>query len=747
MQRRIYILLQLVALLYYTSLNESTICDIDLSLTVTLSGHTATVESIAISPDSKTIVSGSFDNTIKTWDLVNGGTALKNFTGHSGWVNSVAISPDNKYILSGSFDQTIKKWDLVNGGAALTNFTGHSDIIDVVAISPDNEYLVSSSADQTIKTWDLANGVGFLNISSLSFPTPICITPDSKYLVSGSTDKIIRIYDLANGGAPLKKLTGHSNWITSLATSPDNKYLFSGSSDNLIKIWDLMNGGAALTTLIGHEATVTSIAISPDSKYIVPGSLDMTIKIWDLDINGKNSPLITLKGHKDNVNSVAISPDSRYIVSGSSDKTIKIWHTMDQSNSFQECWFKTWKIVILITLIGLVLLGLLGYTKGKVMYITYINYRSSWRNGREENQRLQRIRKQEDQIRALIALNGHGIDDTQLQIIGSIENHIQRTLPNVLVPFDKIKLDGGLIAEGGYARVIKGTLGYNTTIAIKMIKFKISENTNDIERLQREWSILHSLNHPNIIKFMGISFYEGSLLILQEYCPLHLGQFIKEKGVYININLFLDILLPVIDTIAFLHDKNIVHRDLKPQNILVNEERNQCKICDLGMAQVLEGDEFLWTYRTYDQTGALGTPGYMPPEILDLKIGDHFSPKAWDVFSMAMIIYFMWTGQNPLARETNKNPFAIIENIKCGIRPSLPPNMPRSLIRVVHRMWDQDYTKRPDMGSKGEEESVYTMLSTLYERRVVDEYDEINSTLSIPLLTEERRRQEQMEEV
>ena len=51
------------------------------------------------------------------------------------------------------------------------------------------------------------------------------------------------------------------------------------------------------------------------------------------------------------------------------------------------------------------------------------------------------------------------------------------------------------------------------------------------------------------------------------------------------------------------------------------------------------------------------------------------------------------------------------------------------------------------MGSKAEEESVYTMLSTLYERRVVDEYDEINSTLSIPLLTEERRRQEQMEEV
>ena len=69
------------------------------------------MSSLVITPDGKCLVSGSWDNTIKIWDLPSGQLA-RILTGHEGWVNTVAVSPDGKYVASGSVDQTIRIWDL-----------------------------------------------------------------------------------------------------------------------------------------------------------------------------------------------------------------------------------------------------------------------------------------------------------------------------------------------------------------------------------------------------------------------------------------------------------------------------------------------------------------------------------------------------------------------------------------------------------------------------------------------------------
>ena len=77
-------------------------------------GHTKAVNSVAFSPDGKTIASGSYDNTIKLWDAASG-KELKTMFGHSNWVLSVSFSPDGKTIASGSWDGTVKLWDSVTG--------------------------------------------------------------------------------------------------------------------------------------------------------------------------------------------------------------------------------------------------------------------------------------------------------------------------------------------------------------------------------------------------------------------------------------------------------------------------------------------------------------------------------------------------------------------------------------------------------------------------------------------------------
>ena len=82
-------------------------------------GHSDRITSIAISPDGKTIVSGSLDRTLKIWDMQSG-ECLNTLEGHSNRIASIAISPNGKTIVSGSEDSTIKIWDMQSGECIYT---------------------------------------------------------------------------------------------------------------------------------------------------------------------------------------------------------------------------------------------------------------------------------------------------------------------------------------------------------------------------------------------------------------------------------------------------------------------------------------------------------------------------------------------------------------------------------------------------------------------------------------------------
>ncbi|MEG4089742.1 WD40 repeat domain-containing protein, partial [Microcoleus sp. Pol12B4] len=100
----------------------------------TLPGHSSFVNSLAISPDGKIMASGSWDKTIKIWNLETA-ELIGTLTGHSDRVNSVAISSDGKMLVSGSSDETIKFWNL-HSGDLLCTFPGHSMEVNSVAINP-----------------------------------------------------------------------------------------------------------------------------------------------------------------------------------------------------------------------------------------------------------------------------------------------------------------------------------------------------------------------------------------------------------------------------------------------------------------------------------------------------------------------------------------------------------------------------------------------------------------------------------
>ena len=289
------------------------------TLKQTLTGHTDSVIAVALSPDGKTLASGSADKTFKLWDAQTG--ALKQtLSGHSHGVHAIAYSPDGKQLATGSDDKTIKLWDAKTGALKQT-LTGHGNAVHTVAFSPDGETLASGSTDKTIKLWDAQTGElkQVLTGHDETVKT-VAFSPDEETLASGSDDKTIKLWDTETG-ALKQTLTGHGSGIHAVAFSPDGKTLASGSIDKTVKLWDTQTG-ALKQTLTGHTNGVHGIAYSPDGRTVASACMDKTIKLWDTQTGALKQ---TLTGHSDSVYAVAFSPDGKQLASGSTDKTIKLW--------------------------------------------------------------------------------------------------------------------------------------------------------------------------------------------------------------------------------------------------------------------------------------------------------------------------------------------------------------------------------------------------------------------------------------
>jgi serine/threonine protein kinase len=284
-----------------------------------LTGHSRYVTSVAFSPDSRTLASGSNDRTIKLWDVQSQGQ-IATLTGHSYYsVNSVAFSPDGRTLASGSY-KMIKLWD-VQSQREISTLTGHSDRVKSVVFSPNGRTLASGSYDKTIKLWDVQSQREISTLTGHSSNVmSVAFSPDGRTLASGSDDKTIKLWDVHSQGQ-IATLTGHSKTVYSVAFSPDGRTLASGSDDNTIKLWDVQSQGE-IATLTGHSSYVKSVAFSPDGGTLASGSGDTTIKLWDVQ---RHRQIATLIGHSNNVFSVAFSPDGRTLASGSEDNKIKLW--------------------------------------------------------------------------------------------------------------------------------------------------------------------------------------------------------------------------------------------------------------------------------------------------------------------------------------------------------------------------------------------------------------------------------------
>jgi WD40 repeat protein len=258
------------------------------------------------------------------WTLCQGG-ALATFRGHRGQVQSLAFSPDGRTLATaGSGERTVKLWD-VAARRVIVTLSGHTSPVEGVTFSPDGKSLATCSDDGTVQLWRLATRRPIATLRGhKGLALTVAFSPDGRTLASCGADRTVRLWNVASRQA-LTALKGHQGWVAGVAFSPDGQTLASGSRDTTVKLWDVATR-RNVATLRGHTGIVESVAFSPDGKSLASASQDGAVKLWDLTgrPRGASGPptqgsVVTLRGHSLEVFSVAFSPDGQTLASGGAD--------------------------------------------------------------------------------------------------------------------------------------------------------------------------------------------------------------------------------------------------------------------------------------------------------------------------------------------------------------------------------------------------------------------------------------------
>jgi hypothetical protein len=294
---------------------------------LTLTGHAGTVSTVAFSPNGKLIASGSYDRSVKIWE-VGSGLLLQTLSGEMEAVYAVGFEANGKRIVLGGKDGVITVRDVENGQRVVRplrpEVTYGWDVLPAVislAIAPDGVRVAAGNADSTLKIWNDNTGAMLRVLNGhTDAVTSVVYSPDGKTIISGSADGTVRTWDAENGQA-LRVLKGHAGPIFAVAISSDGGRIAAAGSGDAVLIWSAVNFQQQ-QRLATQLSAVNALAFTRDGKRLAVGGTDASIQIWDADAG---QLLHSLTGHSGSIHALAVSPDGRRLASGSEDRTVGIW--------------------------------------------------------------------------------------------------------------------------------------------------------------------------------------------------------------------------------------------------------------------------------------------------------------------------------------------------------------------------------------------------------------------------------------
>jgi WD40 repeat protein len=251
------------------------------SLVKILEGHEAGVSSVLFTPGDNTLISASFDGTIRLWDWRRG-LEIDTLVGHRRQINALAISADGATLVSGSSDRTVRVWDLeqrkikrlLKGlpfAAVRVSIDDNDDIFaetmhgDKFRWTPDNDLLIDETGASAIE-----------NQQRLTAQKPLAAISDA-IRAEVSEDGKLQLVD-SEKGSLLRVLGSHPSPIFALAATQDGKVLISGHNDGALRLWDTGSLHDSYRALPKPRPML--IALVPGLGHIAATHADGALRIW-----------------------------------------------------------------------------------------------------------------------------------------------------------------------------------------------------------------------------------------------------------------------------------------------------------------------------------------------------------------------------------------------------------------------------------------------------------------------------------
>src|SRR5882762_6395844 len=247
------------------------------------------------------------------------------------------------------------------------------------------------------------------------------------------------------------------------------------------------------------------------------------------------------------------------------------------------------------------------------------------------------------------------------------------------------------IGEGGMGEVYRAfDPKIGREVAIKVLPAELAANTERVARFEQEAQAAGALNHPNILAIHDVDTQGNILYVVSELLE---GEELRdrlEQGP-LSVRKAIEYAQQIVSGLCAAHEKGILHRDLKPENLFITKDE-RVKILDFGLAKLtgaadVQAQTDIPTRRVDTDPGVvMGTVGYMSPEQLRGKGGDHRS----DIFSFGAILYEMLSGRRAFHGES------AVETMSAILKED-PPDLSETnrtiapaLERVVHHCLEKN---------------------------------------------------------